>query len=127
MRTFFMASIVLIGLATSALAKEYDGNELLRNCNAAVKQEDGVKIDAVEILGATYCLGYLAGFTSAHSIVVGVAKLKKPLYCAPSNGNETGQLARIVTKYLKNNPKYLHESARINVAAAFTSAFPCPQ
>lgn len=124
MKASFLAAIAIVSLATTAFA-DSDGNELLHQCSAAVRQDDGIKTSPEEVMGSVYCLGYLAGFTDSHAFEVGITKPKKPLYCLPEGGNKGTQLARIVTKYLKNHPEDLHRSARLSVAMALSLAFPC--
>lgn len=124
MKLVLLIAAALITLAPAAFAGEYDGNELLRNCNAAVRQADGEKVDGVEALGGVYCTGYLAGFAASHAVEA-MAKPQRRLYCLPEKGLEGSQLARIVTKHLKKNPEELHTSARMHVVTALTVAFPC--
>ncbi|MBI3297398.1 MAG: hypothetical protein HYZ75_04500 [Elusimicrobia bacterium] len=123
-----MTAFLLIAMAAiipAAHAEEKsDGNALLRNCTSAVRELDKEVLKTQEGLDAVHCIGYLNGFTDSHS-VDSIAKPQKPLYCLPVDGLETGQVARIVVKYLKGRPEILHQSARILTALALTHAFPC--
>jgi hypothetical protein len=48
------------------------------------------------------------------------------LICLPKEKPQTvGQLARIVVKYLEDNPKQLHEPAASLATVALSKAFPC--
>jgi hypothetical protein len=125
MRTWPFAVIAVVGVATSCLAQQMDdGNNLLRRCNAAVKVADGEKVGEKEGLDALICASYLNGFIDSHALEV-IAKPQKEIYCLPEKGLENGQVARIVTKHLKDNPKTLHWSARTLVGISLSRAFPC--
>ena len=104
-------------LVLSLSAEGVDGNEFLRYCNAWVKQADGGIIeDPEEFFGQMYCGGYLHGFTDSHSLETTFGgKGNGPPYCLPENGVEGGQLVRIVTKYLRENPDTLHEHPRVSI------------
>lgn len=119
-----LITAALLGNAPSLFAEITSGNLLLRNCNSAVKQDDGGDLNEREALEAVHCLGYLSGFTDSHAMEA-IAKPQKPLYCLPENGLENAQLARIVVKHLRKNPEELHGNGRVLVAVALTSAFPC--
>lgn len=116
MKWFSCLPLVVLSLTVSAT----DGNELLRWCNALVKQADGGSLeDPEEFFGATFCAGYLAGFTDSHSVEHGT------FYCLPENGVEGVQLARIVTKHLRESPDTLHENPRMSILIALARTFPC--
>lgn len=46
-------------------------------------------------------------------------------YCSPK-GVTTGQLVKVVIKWLNEHPEALHNTAASLVQAAFLEAFPCP-
>ncbi|MFT5708871.1 MAG: hypothetical protein ACI9ES_003175, partial [Oceanospirillaceae bacterium] len=46
-------------------------------------------------------------------------------FCLPENGMSSNQQVMVVTKYLKENPNKLHETARSSVFIALAKNFPC--
>jgi len=99
------------------------GNDLLRGCTAMVKGADGPELSGDESALALYWAGYISGFTDSYSITL--MGQKPTMYCYPLQGIENGQAARIVVKYLKENPKELYQSARLCLLLALQNAFPC--
>ncbi|MCG9697451.1 Rap1a/Tai family immunity protein [Shewanella sp. Isolate11] len=78
-------------------------------------------------IDAGICLGYVSGVAESLNFVNGINKGKKrylPIACIPNNVSDD-QLARIVVKHLKDNPRILHESRTFIVARALREAFPC--
>ncbi len=103
-----------------------DGNELLRMCNAAVRFDNGSDLNPGETLKAFSCLSYLSGFTDGYVLAVSLSERGyKRTLCSPTEGIETSQAARIVAKWLKENPRVLHERARTSILIALSKAFPC--
>ncbi len=103
-----------------------DGNELLRMCNAAVRLDNGSDLNPGETLKAFSCLSYLSGFTDGYVLAVSLSERGyKRTLCPPTEGIETSQAARIVAKWLKENPRVLHERARTSILIALSKAFPC--
>ena len=115
--------LIFVLMVSFEVRAEFDGNELLRQCGPVVKQLNGEKLNPDEQLESLLCAGYLSGFTDSHAIET--PSQPRPLYCFPKEGIEVGQQARIVVKYLRENPEILHESARSSIAISFTHAFPC--
>lgn len=124
MKALFLSAFAMACVATPCLGEDLDGKSLLKHCSALVKQLNGDRVSESEARDANFCIGYLYGFTDSHAIEI-MAKPQDPLYCLPAAGIENAKLARIVTKYLKEHPKDLKESGRINVASALAGAFPC--
>jgi hypothetical protein len=117
--------ILLMPAAVPASASDYNGNELLRKCNATVTLADNAAdLSADEAMQAIFCTGYLDGFLDAHQLSVDVGK-GRPFFCLPKEGIQVIQAARIVTKWLKAHPEELHESGRASVAIAIAQVFPC--
>ncbi len=107
---------------TSAFAEEkLDSTYLFQACRAAVKQFDDEKISAEEASDAGFCGGYIIGIADGLQIAV---ERKKVKICVP-HGVTGEQTARIVEKYLRENPQELHKPMRTNAIAAFSKAFPC--
>lgn len=118
---FFVFSYPLL-----ASAKAIDtGAELLRACSAAVKTADGLQISEEDAALSIYCLGYVSGFTDSVRLTSHFYKPRDPKICLPEKGTSNNQLIRVVTKWLKDHPENLHESARMEVLLAFQNTFPC--
>jgi len=93
------------------------GSRLLENCEAWIYRTDVSK--------AGICLGYVQGVSDAHNAFLSWETIEKH-YCHPGPGIITvGQLSRIVTKHLQENPKDLHLMASSSVINALILAFPC--
>ena len=101
------------------------GIEFLRACTAVVKHADGIGVSPEEGVGSVYCLGYLSGFTDSVRLTAHFYKPQDQRICLPEQGASNEQLARVVTKWLRDNPNDLHESTRLSVMLALQAAFPC--
>jgi hypothetical protein len=51
----------------------------------------------------------------------------KRVICAEGSQVTISQMVRILEKYLRDNPQYLHEKASLIAMAAFSGAFPCKE
>ena len=118
----------LMGGVGNVLA--YDGNELLEKCKPAI---DGLKIPLLESDEEAYallveigvCFGYVYGVNQAYEVLQHA--LGQEDYCPPDEALTRGQTARIIVKYLEDNPAHLHEGAVALIILAFRDAFPCPE
>lgn len=127
MKRLILGLMLILWCAAPAQAT-MTGNELLGHCNLVLKQSDeSGKITPEESVSIFYCVGYLSGFIDSIQISTAIQNPKKPFFCAPPNGVENDQLARITVKWLKNHPENLHKTARVEVLFALTDAFPCPK
>jgi len=86
------------------------GNQLLEDCEAT--DEGWVR--------KGFCRGYIVAVVDTSE---GKAWDGAP-YCEP-DGVNIGQLTKIVTKHLNENPNQLHLSAFSLVQSALLEAFPC--
>ena len=68
------------------------------------------------------CVGYIAGINDNE--MAQVATGKRGLYCLPP-GVDMAQMAKVVRKYLEENPAKLHLPGGILVVSALEQAFPC--
>ena len=68
------------------------------------------------------CWGYIAGVNDNQMSHVASGKLRS--YCLPQ-GVQFDQLAKVVRKYLEDNPAKLHLPGGILVISALEQAFPC--
>jgi Ssp1 endopeptidase immunity protein Rap1a len=103
-------------------AQSGDGSELLRKCGAGVKAADGKMLTEQEIIGATWCAGYLQGVSDMHAILTAMGT--QPLACVPE-GVLLGEEARIVVKFLEVHPEWLRMDGRLLIAAALKEKFAC--
>ena len=103
-----------------------DGSSLLTACSVKVRIDDGERtnLSEDETLKGLMCMEYISGFIDSHTTES--IFTEKKLYCVPDKGIRMQQAARIVVKFLRTNPKFLHEKTRIGAFAAFRESFPCP-
>jgi len=110
--------IAAVGLAMMMLlsaqsqAGYYSGSDLLQRCesdsNAAYNT----------------CVGYIVGMVDYQEALVFWSNLDEPVFCEPMDA-KSGQLVKVVTKYLNEHPENLHLSASGEVTNALVTAFPC--
>ena len=106
------------GLTASggALANFENGTDLYEQCTTKESEEVYYQQNAS-------CLAYIAGVADTMSCKQAVFG-----YTWSPDGNVTkGQLAKVVLKWLDDNPKYLSYNAASLVASALDEAFPCPK
>ena len=74
-----------------------------------------------------YCLAYVEGYLDGTSSTVAVSNLssEQRKICLPEKGLFTDDAVRIFLKHLRENPKQLNQSGRINLTNALRNAFPC--
>ena len=119
-----LAAFLVLLFAMPALANSQDGSFFLQACGATIKQADGGNITADETSASIYCIGYVAGFLDAYSVGTSFSKNEK-IICTPKQGITNDQGIRIFVKYLRENPKVLHESGRMSLFVALAKTFPC--
>jgi len=117
------ALLISLFIACSHFSFATDGNRLLQICGPLDKTE----FQPSELSDITACTNYIDGvldtlvmLQSAHPREI------KSSVCAPSDsGINTLQGARIVLKYLHDNPDKLHWPASALVINALHTTFPC--
>jgi len=129
MKAFLSLVIVLMMIGLPGIVWA-DGNELLSNCSAAERVADGEHVSDKIAYDATACMAYLSGVRDLNSLYRAAAIEDKTVlpdlvFCSPDDGVKTGQLARIVVKYLKGHPETLHRSEILLTMLALKDAFPC--
>ncbi|MDO8888643.1 MAG: Rap1a/Tai family immunity protein [Hydrogenophaga sp.] len=118
-------------LCSVGSAAALDGNKLLTGCTAVVRFLDaGNKgLDDNEMMDSSLCLGMMEGVSHTvltESFLAERTQQKSLLAtCLPSDGINNGQAARIVVRYLNQNPDKLHLSAAMLTLFAFKNSFPC--
>ena len=117
MKGFALVLVSTSGIVTGP-ANAMTGNELLALCENLDRQPQSFK--------ALECLDYIEGFNDAWENARNAFKpAKSDLdYCSPTNGT-VGQMARVVLKHLRENPKDLHGNAGILAHRALAISSPC--
>ena len=140
-RTVF-ATIILIILSGGMLrtAAAADGNELLRNCRAAIEVVEAADAgrsiadrDFIHMRGMA-CSAYIRGTIDSNvqflrylallSEVLEADGSKLGLFCFPQTGSYE-QAIRIVVKFLTDHPESLHKADYSLVIDALFDAYPC--
>lgn len=120
--------LLLIGMLLTVTTAFADGNELLKSCNAALKDHSSVP-SFESGLDAGFCLGFVQGVRQLNLMYQHSRerKVNRPFFCLPEDGIKNIQAIRIVTKFLSEHPEKLHEPEIALVIIAFIEAFPCTQ
>ena len=106
-----LALVVTLSISMGSSAM-YTGNDLLQSC----ADEDNEYKFAL-------CAAYIQGAEEGHRLTSMLNK-QDSFYCIPEKATH-GQTAKVVSKYLKNHPEKLHETAIGLVYLALNGAFPC--
>lgn len=106
------------------------GSHLLPSCQAALKigmrgnKTIMIRPTATDIQDAvdgSFCGGYVLGVVDA---LISASATTETTYCIPANA-DSGQLVRVVAKYLNDNPAKLNDPAGVLVTKSIVDAFPC--
>ena len=110
----FVAAVLF---ATPVRAQEFsaDSNYLLGSCQITVRVADnpGTTLTKYEAWRDGYCRGIVEGVGQA-----------SPLVC-PTDGVITGQMIRVVVKFMQDHPERLNLRGTMLVNIALSEAFPC--
>ncbi len=128
--------IITISLTNYSTVFAATAEQLLDNCRFAIRvHETGSPMSPGEkrtpvILGeratkAGFCIGFISGFVGAGNIYNEFGEGRK-IYCVPDNTTWT-QGAKIIIKYLENNPADLSSSDVFVTTVALKKAFPCKE
>jgi hypothetical protein len=130
MRILFGCAVLVL-VSICAVAQDSwkgDGESLLRTCSIQVRILDGEKVSSAEAVDAAICVGYVWGVHDMEFTVQMLEEHQKVVLmhrsCTPSNSS-TGQMVRVVVKYLRENHERLNMPAAVLVTDAIRSAFPC--
>lgn len=110
--------LMLLFLSVTAHASFKTGNDLLMSC------ESDPNSGSEGTMSLVLCIGYISGYIDSIQTLYGINP-KSKLICLPPGGMSGNQQMLIVTKYLRENPKELHKSARSSIFIALSKAFPC--
>ena len=127
MRILIIAGLCLSAVLIPAVSKSepQDGSFFLEACGAAVRVSDGESPKSgSDLIGSTFCTGYVAGFLDGMSVTSNALKAQRPI-CLPENGISNDQAIRIFVKYLRQNPEVLNQSGRVSLLIALRKVFPC--
>jgi len=107
-----------------------DGNELLKSCNlvVATMSEKSISLNALDFkdtVRMARCIGYIDGFTNAVRMNKATNKFDLFNICLPDVAVPVDQTARIIVKYLEDNPNILHKMDTVGIMYALQDAFPC--
>lgn len=115
------AAIVLVGVMAGGSAMATNGNDLLRSCQSAIRFSDtGVLDDGI---GTGFCLGTMQAIEDLMSFISASLKPEHRV-CLPK-GVSNEQAARIVVKYLKENPSELNQDSSSLAVFALQDSYPC--
>ena len=114
------AIIAAVGLAVMLLSAQsqaelgmfLSGSDLLQKCESDSVAESNT------------CDGYILGILDFQEALVGWSRLDEPIFCTPDSAI-SGQLIKVVIKYLNEHPEKLHFAASGAVTNALGIAFPC--
>jgi len=119
-------AVFLLLMHNSSYAK--DSNELLRDCNQALKALNSETSQAIDFSAAWRCMAFINGVTVTFSFTRGYYGLSDfAEICLPSDdGLSVSQYVRIATKYMRENPENLFLPPPIaQVVSALKGAYRC--
>jgi hypothetical protein len=136
MAAFLLLALISIS-ATADTADMYTGNGLLHVCKRGLNALDGVNQSNSNVEDGLKCINYLTGFDLSHDTIASYRAVERygtkatldkqkqqQIYCLPTNVT-MGQVARVVVKYLENDPQHLHLGSGALVLSALIEAYPC--
>jgi len=107
------------------------GSELLEDCEQAMRVIDGdTTLTDKEWVDGSHCTGYILGVVDGYAETEAAEKalfhFSSSLICFPKEGfMPTPRVVTLVVKYLRANPKNLHDHAALLILLALQEAFPC--
>jgi len=104
-----------------------DVEKILRQCEILTSdpsEMDKNPISALIEMG--FCLGYVGGVSDYSTVTADMAsgEVEQLTSCRPPNVNNE-QLAKVVVKFVEDNPRLHHFEEATLVALALHDAFPC--
>ncbi len=114
--------LFLYSLSSPTYAKQ-DGNDLLTGCSGALRILEGQSVTPEQAALSARCLGFIEGFLGANAISP-IQSNGQQILCLPEEVSGV-QVARILVKWLKENPEVLHQDAVMLFAMSLAEAFPC--
>lgn len=117
MRAGIATAVALVGLLASGAAMAADGNDLIKWCQEVNSDNAATKSS----FGSGYCMGTMSTVNTLVNYIN--SGLSVEMCPPPEITNE--QMARIVVKYLQQNPEVLHLDATALTVSALRTAYPC--
>src|SRR5262249_50957147 len=109
MRTLLTFAFFALALSSPVFGASgtTDGNDILRECGPRLDKADPTELETTKYI---HCMGYMAGVMDTAVFMQTMFKQENTVWrwCGPSDGIEGVQAARVVIKWLKNNPEKLH-------------------
>ena len=118
-----LISLLLIGaLAAGAQQEDFTPHGTAGEYFDICKLIDLPPADHETAIKITYCNGYFEGVQTGLNLSGG---LDKGFFCLPESGT-ADEMAHIFVKYVRDNPKVMHEHISVALILAFRDAYPCP-
>lgn len=124
-RLSYFLLVVLSLLVESVHAQTVDGLSCLQKCRSLLQIEEGGEATTRTSLEALTLKWYFAGFLDGIVITAASPTNGNNVVCLPKSGISPEQTARILEKFLRENPNQLHQSCRILLKIVLAKAFPC--
>jgi hypothetical protein len=124
MKTLLMAA-ALVGTLGSGVAMATNGNDLQRNCQAAIQGMNSKEAPPLAmIIGMGQCLGLIEGVRNS-MLILNDNLPKNYQLCVPKEGVTNMQALAVVDKFLHDNPAMLNLDQTGLVMLAYKKAYPC--
>jgi len=125
MKAGMVAAAVLGMVASGGAFAATDGNELLTYCKQAIRVVEAQHVEkAANDLRIGQCFGIMEGVKGTMMLMEQGPRADR-VACWPDEGINNLQAARIVVKYLDNNPAQLNKDRVLLSILAFSDAYPC--
>ena len=129
MKYFVLVAVLFfVTAAVPALAVKRSGHDLLIDCRNLVETEAIETVEKEKLLGMGYCIGLIDGLITFNYVYEAVLEQEGDAeivqMCLPARLS-TRQSAKVIVKYLEDNPDRMDESGQALAAQALVDAFPC--
>lgn len=118
----YLLLLLIVPTTSHASGDGIDGSKLLENCESVIDRPQSLGVS--EGVGIGWCLGLLNGLVSVNQVYQDRLG-NESLFCLPEGGISNLQAARVVIKFLRDNPARLHEKGTFLALVALKDAFPC--
>lgn len=131
--TFLYFVVFLFTENVNAKVTTKTSTKMYQNCKMWIKQNNGEKLAAVDLVKGLSCSWYFRGMFDSSALIEVIDDMKTGKrsrqarlngVCVPSSMSP-GQWVRVFVKYLDDNPQYLNRNASINSAAALKKYYKC--
>jgi Rap1a immunity proteins len=120
-RILIVILLMSVSLPVYSLNQYLNGNQLLSDCKEIIKIAENDP--DYRPMPAGRCHGYIISASDVHNAYAEWGHMK-PTFCKP-DGITSGQLVRIVMKWMEAHSESLHLAASSLVINAFNEVFPC--